>query len=89
MLEKCCAVVKVTDDTWKKLLFIEKIIKSHNAKYYVKSLKRNKKNHLISEGCKKKKCSEENIVLIHWEILQLLILAGQTVSVDWKDLSQI
>ena len=60
MLEKRCAVVKVTDDTWKKL-FIEKIIKSRNAKYYVKSLKRNKKNHLISEGCKKRKNVQKKI----------------------------
>ena len=60
MLEKRCAVVKVTDDTWKKL-FIEKIIKSRNAKYYVKSLKRNKKNHLISEGCKKRKSVQKKI----------------------------
>ena len=60
MLEKRCAVVKVTDDTWKKLLFIEKIIKSRNAKY-VKSLKRNKKNHLISEGCKKRKSVQKKI----------------------------
>ena len=34
MLEK-----KVTGDKWKKLLFIEKIIISHNMKYYVKSIK--------------------------------------------------
>ena len=61
MPEKRCAVVKVTDDTWKKLLFIEKIIKSRNAKYYVKSLKRNKKNHLISEGCKKRKSVQKKI----------------------------
>ena len=44
-----------------KLLFIEKIIKSRNAKYYVKSLKRNKKNHLISEGCKKRKNVQKKI----------------------------
>ena len=41
MLEKRCEVIKVTGDTWKKLIFNE-IIMPHNTKYYVKSLKSNK-----------------------------------------------
>ena len=47
---------------------------SHNAKHYVKSLKTNKgKSSDIRELWKKKKYPEENIVSIHWQILQLLI----------------
>ena len=39
---------------------------SHNAKYFIKSLKR-----VISGLGKKKEYSEENIVSIHGQILQL------------------
>ena len=45
---------------WKKNLFIEKIIISHNLKYYVRSLKRSKVKLSDIRVLK-----EENIVLIH------------------------
>ena len=58
-----------------KILLIEKITMSRNAKYF-KSLKRIKvKSSDIRGLWKKKKYSEESIVLIRWQILQLLILA--------------
>ena len=58
---------------------------SHNRKYYVKSLKRNKATSSdIRELWKKKKYSEENIVSIHWQILQLLILAVSVHQVSSK-----
>ena len=51
-------------------------------KYYVKSLKRNKlKSSDIRGLWEKKKYSEENIVLVHWQILQLLILADNIIEV--------
>ena len=46
---------KVTGDTWKTLIFIEKIIMPHNSKYYVKSLKRNKVKLSDIRGLWKKK----------------------------------
>ena len=49
MLEKPCAVVKVTGDTWKKL-FIMKIIITQNAKYYANSVKRNKVKSSTTRG---------------------------------------
>ena len=58
---------------------------SHNRKYYVKPLKRNKATSSdIRELWKKKKYSEENIVSIHWQILQLLILAVSVHQVSLK-----
>ena len=58
---------------------------SHNAKHYVKSLKTNKgKSYDIRELWKKKKYPEENIVSIHWQILQLLILPISVGQVNQK-----
>ena len=83
MLEKHCAVVKIKLVTWK--IFIERIM-SHNAKCYIKSLKRNKvKSCEISGLWKKKNYSEENILLMHWQILQLLILAVLFHQVSQKN----
>ena len=47
---------------------------SRNAKYYIKSFKINKVKSSDIRGLWKKKYSEEKIVSIHWQILQLLIL---------------
>ena len=70
-----CSNQKLLVTYGKKILLFEKIVMSHNAKY-VKLLKRNKVESSYIRGLwKKKKYSEENIVLIHWQILQLLILA--------------
>ena len=61
LFEKTC--LKKVVYTWKKL-FTEKIIMSHNAKYYVKSLK--VKSHIIGLWMKKY-YSEENIVhILHY-----------------------
>ena len=58
---------------------------SHNAKYYVKSFKRNKVKLSDIRGLwKKKKYSEENIVLVHWQILQLVIFAKRVRQVCQK-----
>ena len=58
---------------------------SHNPKYYVKSLKRNKVTSSdIRELCQKKKYSEENAMSIHCQILQLLILAVSVHQVSQK-----
>ena len=63
-------------------IFIEKIILSYNAKYYAKSLK--VKLYNITGLWMKKKYSEENIVSVHWQILQLLILAVPVCQVSQK-----
>ena len=58
---------------------------SLNPKHYVKSLKWNKeKSSDIRELWKKKKYSEENMVSLHWQILQLLILAVPVHQVSQK-----
>ena len=85
ILEKSCAVVKRYWWHMEKIIIYWEIVMSHNPKYYVKSLKRNKVNSFdIRELWKKKKYSEENIVSIHWHILQLLILAVQVHQVSQK-----
>ena len=49
-------------EKWTKILFIEKIIISHKAKYYAKYLKSNEVKSSDTRGLrKKKKYSEENI----------------------------
>ena len=68
-----------------KIILYWKIIISHNPKYYFKSSKRNKVYLSdIREFWKNKKYSEENIVSIHWQILQLLILAVPVRQVNQK-----
>ena len=70
MLEKLCAVVK------SQFLYIYWENDVTQPKILCQVLKKEIKwKCLISEFWKKKKYSEENIVLIHWQILQLLILA--------------
>ena len=70
---------------WRELLLL-----SHNAKYYIKSLERNKMKLFDIRGLwKKKKYSEENTVLIHWQILQLLILILPVGQVSQKKMTII
>ena len=57
---------------------------SHNAKYYFKSLKRNKLKSSDIRGLWNKKNLEENTVSIHWQILQLLILPVSVRQVSQK-----
>ena len=83
--EKPCVVVKSYWWHMEKMIIYWEIIMSHNPEYYVKSLKRNKvKSSNIRELRKKKKYSEENVVPIHWQILQLLILAVPVHQVNQK-----
>ena len=53
--ETLCGVVKSYWCHIEKILFIEKIVMSHNKKYYVKSLKRNKVKSSDIRGLWKKK----------------------------------
>ena len=63
-----------------KILHIENIVMSHNTKYYVKCLKRNKLIRLISKDCERRKnIQKKYIVLKHWQILQLLTLEKYNV----------
>ena len=60
-------------------------IMSQNPKDYVQSLnKNNVKLSDIRELWKEKRYSEENIVLIHWQMLQLLTLAVPVQQVSQK-----
>ena len=55
ILEKRCAVVKSYYWHMEKILLVEKIVMTHNTKYYVKSLKRNKVKSSDNGGLWKKK----------------------------------
>ena len=83
-LEKCCAVLKSYWWHMEKIIIHWEIM-SQNPKDYVQSLnKNNVKLSDIRELWKEKRYSEENIVLIHWQMLQLLTLAVPVQQVSQK-----
>ena len=85
MPEKRCAVIK---SYWwnmgKKWLFIEKIIMSHRRKLCQVFKKKYSEIVWYQSVVKEEKYSEENIVSIHWQILQLLIVAVPVHQVSKK-----
>ena len=83
LFKKTC--LKKVVYTWKKL-FTEKIIMSHNAKYYV-VFKSEITYHRVVNGeiiFRRKYSAYTALYMIHWQILQLMILAVPVRRVSQK-----